>query len=119
MLVAACEGITSLAELRANPIENRWLASLPAPVTRLPREEVPEEMRLGGGWLVPVHYQSGQAPWIESRLQDFFGMPAGPSICGGTRPTRTVEAGTAPRGSPPHSGGSESHKKKVNLGEVW
>ena len=83
MLVAACEGITSLAELRANPIEDRWLASLPAPVARLLREEVPEKIRLAGGRLVPLHYQTGQAPWIESRLQDFFGMPAGPSICKG------------------------------------
>jgi ATP-dependent helicase HrpB len=86
MVVAACEGITSLAELQASPIEDRWLASLPASVARLLREEVPERIRLAGGRLVPVHYQTGQPPWIESRLQDFFGMPAGPSICRGRVP---------------------------------
>jgi ATP-dependent helicase HrpB len=86
MVVAACEGITSLAELHASPIEDRWLASLPASVARLLREEVPERIRLAGGRMVPLHYQTGQTPWIESRLQDFFGMPAGPSICRGRVP---------------------------------
>jgi ATP-dependent helicase HrpB len=86
MVVAACEGITSLAELQASPIESRWLASLPAQVARLLREEVPERIRLAGGRMVPVHYQSGQPPWIESRLQDFFGMSTGPSICRGRVP---------------------------------
>jgi ATP-dependent helicase HrpB len=83
MVKAACEGITSLAELQASPIENRWLASLPAGVTRLLREEVPEKIRLASGRLVPLHYEVGKPPWIESRLQDFFGAPAGPSICRG------------------------------------
>jgi ATP-dependent helicase HrpB len=83
MVKTACEGITSMAELQASPIEDRWLASLPAGVARLLREEVPERIRLAGGRLVPLHYQTGQAPWIESRLQDFFGMPAGPTICRG------------------------------------
>jgi ATP-dependent helicase HrpB len=83
MVVAACEGITSLAELQATPIENRWLASMPAAVARLLREEVPERIRLAGGRVVPVNYEAGKPPWIESRLQDFFGTPIGPSICKG------------------------------------
>jgi ATP-dependent helicase HrpB len=86
MVKAACEGITSLAELQASPIENRWLASLPAGVARLLREEVPEKIRLANGRLVPLHYEVGKPPWIESRLQDFFGAPAGPSICRGRVP---------------------------------
>jgi ATP-dependent helicase HrpB len=86
MVVAACDGITSWAELQVSPIEDRWLASLPAPVARLLREAVPERTRLAGGRMVPVHYESGKPPWIESRLQDFFGMPAGPSICRGRVP---------------------------------
>jgi ATP-dependent helicase HrpB len=86
MVVAACEGITSLAELQASPIETRWLASLPATVARLLREEVPERIRLASGRLVPVHYETGKPPWIESRLQDFFGTPVGPIICRGRVP---------------------------------
>ena len=86
MVKAACEGITSLAELETSPIESRWLASLPAAVGRLLREEVPERIRLASGRMVPVHYETGKPPWIESRLQDFFGTPAGPTICKGRVP---------------------------------
>jgi ATP-dependent helicase HrpB len=86
MVKAACEGITSLAELETSPIESRWLASLPTAVGRLLREEVPERIRLASGRMVPVHYETGKPPWIESRLQDFFGTPAGPTICKGRVP---------------------------------
>jgi ATP-dependent helicase HrpB len=85
-VVAACQGITSRAELEASPIESHWLASLPAAVGRLLREEVPERIRLASGRLLPVHYETGKPPWIESRLQDFFGTPAGPTICKGRVP---------------------------------
>jgi ATP-dependent helicase HrpB len=80
-VVAACEGLTSFAELRAAGLEQRWLAGLPPAVSQLLRSELPERVRLPGGRSVPVHYESGKPPWIESRLQDFFGMPAGPRIC--------------------------------------
>ena len=44
-------------------------------------------MTLPGGRAVPVHYQSGdEPPWIESRLQDFFGMAAGPRLADGRVP---------------------------------
>ena len=86
MVVQACDGICSVTELQLNPIESGWLANLPPPVARLLREEVPERVRLAGGRMVDVHYQAGQPPWIESRLQDFFGMAAGPSLCRGRVP---------------------------------
>jgi ATP-dependent helicase HrpB len=39
---------------------------------------------LQGGRRLEVHYEAGgRAPWVESRLQDFFGMTDGPSIGGG------------------------------------
>lgn len=34
----------------------------------------------------PVHYRFGQEPWLESRLQDFFGMREGPYILDGRQP---------------------------------
>jgi ATP-dependent helicase HrpB len=33
-----------------------------------------------------VHYGPAQPPWIESRLQDFFGLRAGPAVGGGRVP---------------------------------
>ena len=37
---------------------------------------------LPGGREVKVHYEPGKPPWIESRLQDFFGMRESPRIGG-------------------------------------
>ena len=33
-----------------------------------------------------MHYERDRPPWIESRLQDFFGMQAGPAVCSGRVP---------------------------------
>ena len=40
----------------------------------------PERLRLPGGRQVKVHYDAGKPPWIESRLQDFFGLRETPRI---------------------------------------
>jgi ATP-dependent helicase HrpB len=37
-------------------------------------------MKLPGGREVKVHYEAGKPPWIESRLQDFFGVRETPRI---------------------------------------
>ncbi len=40
----------------------------------------PEKLKLPGGRDVKVHYEDGKPPWIESRLQDFFGIRETPRI---------------------------------------
>jgi ATP-dependent helicase HrpB len=40
----------------------------------------PERLRLPGGRQVKVHYELGKPPWIESRLQDFFGVRETPRV---------------------------------------
>jgi ATP-dependent helicase HrpB len=40
----------------------------------------PERLRLPGGRQVKIHYEPGKSPWIESRLQDFFGMTETPRV---------------------------------------
>ncbi len=68
-----CRGRTSFAELA----EADLLGALrPAGLEK----RVPERMRLPGGREVKVHYEAGQPPWIESRLQDFFGVKETPRI---------------------------------------
>jgi ATP-dependent helicase HrpB len=51
---------------------------------RPPRLEqaAPAQIKLPGGRQVKVHYEPGKPPWIESRLQDFFGMHETPRIHG-------------------------------------
>jgi ATP-dependent helicase HrpB len=83
LIALACRDKTSLAELRDVDFRELVLAELgPAERARLDRE-APEHVVLGGGRRVRVQYVPGQAPWIESRLQDFFGMKEGPRIGNG------------------------------------
>ncbi len=72
-LTALCQGRSSFAELEsANHLE----------ALRPPRldQAAPERLRLPGGRQVKVHYERGKPPWIESRLQDFFGVKETPRI---------------------------------------
>lgn len=39
-----------------------------------------------GGRQVKVSYERGKPPWVESRLQDFFGLSRGPAVCAGRVP---------------------------------
>jgi len=81
-----CSGLTSLAELAAVDVPSALLSGLDAAQRRALEQETPERVRLPGGHTVPVHYEADRPPWIESRLQDFFGMPDGPKLCRGKVP---------------------------------
>jgi len=84
LLTEACQGLGSLKELEA--------ADGPGALRRLLG---PDKARLLDAWApewvqlprrrVKVNY-TGEAPWIESRLQDFLGLKEGPRIAGGAVP---------------------------------
>src|SRR5512133_2183972 len=81
-----CEGRRSFAELREADLPGALLARL-EPKARAQLERLaPERVTLPGGRGVRVNYEAGKPPWIESRLQDFFGMAQGPSLAGGRVP---------------------------------
>ena len=61
-------------------------AQMPPAARRLLEEVAPERIKLPRGRSVAVHYESGQAPWIASRLQDFFGMRSTPTVALGAVP---------------------------------
>ncbi len=86
MLTAACQGLTSLAEFLAVPVEERLRQALPPAVVGMVREETPDRVFLPGGRQATVNYEAGKPPWIASRLQDFFGLSVGPAICRGRVP---------------------------------
>jgi ATP-dependent helicase HrpB len=81
-----CEGRRSFAELRRADL----LASLQAEPT--PEELAalhrlaPEHVTLPGGRRLAVRYELDRAPWVESRLQDFFGAATGPTVAQGRVP---------------------------------
>jgi ATP-dependent helicase HrpB len=85
-LATAAENARSFAELEALDWLSLVTAELSPEQRRLLEEETPERVRLGGGRSVNVSYRSGQAPFVESRLQDFFGAARGPHILGGRVP---------------------------------
>src|SRR5262249_7019495 len=89
-LIALCDGLKSFAELRAAAREGALIEALRqrlnAEQRRLLDKVAPEFVAISGRRRVRVNYESGKPPWIESRLQDFFGMETGPMIAGGRAP---------------------------------
>jgi ATP-dependent RNA helicase HrpB len=88
LLRLGCAGRRSFAEL-AQPDADLTAAivtALPQAARHALDTVAPERIRLPGGRTVPVHYDSNGPPWIESRLQDFFGVRAAPTIGGGRTP---------------------------------
>ena len=75
-----CDARRSFAELRDAGLLDLLNAKLgyayAADVERL----APSTVSLGGGRTTRVEYDEGKPPWIESYLQDFFGMLATPRL---------------------------------------
>ncbi|HVR01494.1 MAG TPA: ATP-dependent helicase C-terminal domain-containing protein, partial [Polyangia bacterium] len=86
LLRLACVGRRGFAELGDVNLAAAALEALGAEAQRVLRALAPERATLPGGRSVSVNYVAGQPPWIESRLQDFFGMRAGPTVGGGRVP---------------------------------
>jgi ATP-dependent helicase HrpB len=82
-LETAAEGKVALAELDVSNLAELVLARLSPRQAQTLRQHAPERVTLPGGRSLEVHYERDKAPWIESRLQDFFGMADGPRVCAG------------------------------------
>jgi ATP-dependent helicase HrpB len=84
-LTAMCLGKKSFADLEGYSLVDSLAQELgPGAAARI-AELAPERVTLAKGRSVKIHYAES-APWIESRLQDFFGMKATPKIGGGKTP---------------------------------
>ena len=97
-VAAACAGLTGFAELRGEGLAAILTRALPPEAEQLLRALAPPSLTLPGGRRVPIHYEPDRPPWIESRLQDFFGMATGPTVGGGRVPL-TIHL-LAPNGRP-------------------
>jgi ATP-dependent helicase HrpB len=89
-LIALCKGLNSFANLRQaaghGGLIELMRQKLNPEQTRLLSRDAPEHVAIAGRRQVRVNYERGKPPWIESRLQDFFGMREGPRIAGGRVP---------------------------------
>lgn len=83
VLAQACSGLCSLAELRAVDLWSRLWAALGEDVIATLERLAPRELKLPSGRRLAVNYQLGQTPWVESYLQDFFGLSETPTLADG------------------------------------
>jgi ATP-dependent helicase HrpB len=78
----ASEGRRSFDELKQAQILDLLIADLgAATIARLDRV-APEAVTLPGRKRAIVHYEVDRPPWIESRMQDFFGWREAPKVAG-------------------------------------
>jgi ATP-dependent helicase HrpB len=89
-LRALAFGLKSFAELEAATRDGGLLREmerqLPAGTRRALEEVAPAKVRLAGGREAKVHYERDAPPWVQSRLQDFFGMHQTPVVARGKVP---------------------------------
>jgi ATP-dependent helicase HrpB len=81
-LAELCEGSASFADLRGQDLAAGLRARLGPAQARALEELAPEALTLPGGRRLKIGYE-GEQPWAGSRLQDFFGMAAGPTVVRG------------------------------------
>ncbi len=79
LLRELCEGLRGFAELKKAATDFVSILQHRVGGRRLD-ELAPKSVRLPSGRQTTVHYARGKPPWIESRLQDFFGMKETPRI---------------------------------------
>jgi ATP-dependent helicase HrpB len=82
IVAEACVGKHSLKELAGTSLVELVSRRLTSRQRALLEHEAPERIELGGR-KVKVHYAEGSEPWIEARVQDFFGLHSAPAICRG------------------------------------
>jgi len=81
-LAQAAEGRRSLKELEGAGVMELLTSSLGAGTLGKIARVAPTHVKLPGRANVPVTYEHDRPPWIESRMQDFFGLADGPSAGG-------------------------------------
>lgn len=86
LLVTSLAGKRSFAEIRSASLFDAIRAAIGFGKLARLDELAPEHVTLGGGKRVKVHYEPGKPPWIESRLQDFFGSSETPKVLAGRTP---------------------------------
>lgn len=89
-LRSLCFGLKSFSELKqaasGGALEQAIVLALGADAARRLDRIAPERMQLPSGRRAKIGYAPGQAPWVASRLQDFFGMTETPRVANGRVP---------------------------------
>ncbi|MEZ4440790.1 MAG: ATP-dependent helicase HrpB [Polyangiaceae bacterium] len=78
----AALGMTSLDELRRAGLHHLLAAALTPEDKRLLERHAPDAVALPNGQRLSIHYPDDAPPWVESYLQDFFGLAETPALAG-------------------------------------
>jgi ATP-dependent helicase HrpB len=78
----ACLGARSLVDITPERVLDALRARVPAEQHAQLSRLSPEHVQLPGGRRLQVQYEADRPPWVQSRLQDFFGMADGPRLGG-------------------------------------
>lgn len=78
-----CEGAKSLGELKEKNLRQAIEEQLDYEDLRHLQQVCPDFVTLENGRKLKVHYEDEGEPWIEARIQDFFGQHDTPRICQG------------------------------------
>ncbi len=85
-ILASVTRPTRLSDLRSTSAVDAMHWSLPAESRQALDTLAPTHVSIPGRTRVLVNYESDRPPWIQSRLQDFFGAQEGPSVASGKVP---------------------------------
>lgn len=80
LLRHACAECTSMAELEQLDFASWIDARLTSTQTQALHQLCPERVTLETGHSLLVHYERDKPPWIQSRIQDFFGQSKTPHV---------------------------------------
>jgi ATP-dependent helicase HrpB len=78
-----CAGKTALSQLAGISLVRHLIEKLPLRQKILLERETPQRIPISRKRALKVHYELTKPPWIESRLQDFWGICETPRICSG------------------------------------
>lgn len=81
-----CDGSLSFADIKSRALTTWLRECVGESEWQMVESLAPSEIKVGAGFLVPIHYEPGQAPWIGARLQNFFGQMETPRILQGRVP---------------------------------
>jgi ATP-dependent helicase HrpB len=82
VLRAACNAATSFAGISEQKLEDVLFGTFAAAHIGSLRSLAPPTLRLPSGREVPINYERDRGPWVESYLQNFFGMTETPKLAG-------------------------------------
>lgn len=80
LLRRACEERTSFAELEQLDFASWITEQLTPPQYQALHNLCPERVQLKTGHTLEVHYEQDKPPWIQARIQDFFGQDKTPRV---------------------------------------